>query len=398
MPTSVHYDPFAEEVIQDPHPVYRRLREEAPCYHVPKWDCYALSRFEDIWNASMDADSYSVAQGTTASHLLTKVQPVTPMINLMDPPEHTQLRSPIAKFFTPGVVRRFEAQIQQFVDEAFAEIADQDEADVFNDFAAKVSVRVACLANGFPLEDAPMLNQLVWRFFARDEDHPAGMTPDGLAAMNEMFGYFIQLIQERRKKGLTGDTVVDLVIGAEIGGRRFADEEAASHLSMFIIGGSETFPKTFASGVHRLWQHPEQRAELAKDPSLIPDAYMEMLRYDMPTQFLMRTLRRDVTLHGVTMREGRPVMFLYPSANRDEREFPDPERFDVRRRPPRILSFGHGIHACIGRHFATTEGKLCFQKLLAHAPRYEVKEHALKRIRTEFVQGWESMPVVFGRR
>jgi cytochrome P450 len=397
MPAPLHYDPFAEEVIQDPHPVYKRLREEAPCYHVEKWDCYALSRFEDIWTASMDADNYSAAAGTTASHLLTKVQPVTPMINLMDPPEHTQLRSPLAKFFTPGVVRRHEAQIQRFVDDAFADVADRREADLFNDFATKVSVRVACLANGFPLEDAELLNRLVWRFFARDEEHPAGMTPDGLAAMNEMFGYFIQLIHERRKKGLTGDTVVDLVVGAQIGGRGFADEEAASHLSMFIIGGSETFPKTFASAVHRLWQHPEQRAELVRDPGLIPDAYMEALRYDMPTQFLMRTMTNDVTLHGVTMRKGRPVMFLYPSANRDAHEFPEPDRFDIKRRPPRILTFGHGIHACIGRHFAQMEGKLCFQKLLAHAPRYEVQEHKLKRIRTEFVQGWDSMPVVFGR-
>jgi cytochrome P450 len=397
MPAPLRYDPFAEEVIQDPHPIYKRLREEAPCYHVEKWDCYALSRFEDIWTASMDADNYSAAAGTTASHLLTKVQPVTPMINLMDPPEHTQLRSPLAKFFTPGVVRRHEAQIQRFVDDAFADVAGRAEADLFNDFATKVSVRVACLANGFPLEDAELLNRLVWRFFARDEEHPAGMTPDGLAAMNEMFGYFIQLIHDRRKKGLTGDTVVDLVVGAQIGGRGFADEEAASHLSMFIIGGSETFPKTFASAVHRLWQHPDQRAELVKDPGLIPDAYMEALRYDMPTQFLMRTMTNDVTLHGVTMRKGRPVMFLYPSANRDAREFPEPDRFDIKRRPPRILTFGHGIHACIGRHFAQMEGKLCFQKLLAHAPNYEVLEHKLKRIRTEFVQGWDSMPVVFGR-
>jgi cytochrome P450 len=397
MPQPLHYDPFAEAVIEDPHPVYARLREEAPCYHVEKWDCYALSRFEDIWTASMDADSYSAEQGTTASHLLTKVQPVTPMINLMDPPRHTELRSPIAKFFTPGVVRRQEQQIQKFVDDAFAEIADRKEADLFNEFATKVSVKVACLANGFPMEDAEMLNQLVWRFFKRDEEHPAGMTPDGLAAMGEMFGYFGELIGKRRAQGTRDGSVVDLVLNVEIGGRRLADEEISSHLSMFIIGGAETFPKTFASGVHRLWQNPDQRAALAADPALIPDAYQEILRYDMPTQFLMRVLTKDVTLHGVTMKKGRPVMFLYPSANRDPREFQDPDRFDVRRRPPRILSFGHGIHACIGRHFAQMEAKLCFEKLLAFAPRYEVQESRLRRIRTEFVQGWESMPVVFNR-
>jgi cytochrome P450 len=212
--------------------------------------------------------------------------------------------------------------------------------------------------------------------------------------MQEMFAYFADFIRERRATGVSDGSVIEVVLGVEIDGRRFSDEEAASHLSMFLIGGAETFPKVFSSAVHRLWQHPEQRAECAGDASLLLDAFNEVLRYDMPTQFLMRTLRHDVTLHGETMRAGRPVMFLYPSANRDRREFEDPDRFDVHRRPPRILSFGHGIHACIGQHFARLEGRLCLAKLLAHAPDYEVREEKLTRIRTEFVQGWESMPVV----
>ena len=394
MSDPLHYDPFSEDVIRDPHPIYRRLREEAPCYHLEKWDAWALSRFEDVWNASMDAENYSVAQGTTASHLLTKVQPVTPMINLMDPPAHTELRSKIARFFTPGAVRKLEERVQGFVDEAFAPLEGRDGADLFNDFAAKVSVKVACLANGFPLEDSDLLNRLVWRFFAREEG-VEGITQDGIAAMMEMTAYFAELIQKRRAAGVTDGSVVDVVVGAEIGGRRFTDEEAGSHLSMFLIGGAETFPKTFASGIHRLWQHPDQRAACAKDPSLIPDAYQEILRYDMPTQSLMRVLKHDVALHGETMREGRPVMFIYPSANRDRREFEDPDRFDIRRRSPRILSFGHGIHACIGQHFAKIEGRLCLQKILAAAPEYDVKESELRRIRTEFVQGWETMPVTF---
>src|SRR5262245_29145283 len=163
----IDYDPYSEEVIRDPYPIYARLREEAPCYHLPKWDAYALSRFEDIWNASMDAESYTAAQGTTASHLLTKVQPVTPMINLMDPPQHTVLRSRISRFFSPGTVAKLEPQIRGFVEEAWAPLASGQGADLFNDFAAKVSVKVACIANGFPLEDSDMLNRLVWRFFAR---------------------------------------------------------------------------------------------------------------------------------------------------------------------------------------------------------------------------------------
>jgi hypothetical protein len=393
----LEYDPFSEDVIRDPYPIYARLREEAPCYHLEKWDAFALSRFEDIWQASMDAENYSTTQGTTASHLLTKVQPVTPMLNLMDPPQHTQLRSKIVSFFRPGAVKQLEPTIRGFVDEAFDALRDRDEADLFNEFAAHVSVKVACLANGFPLEDSDALNRLVWRFFARAEGVD-GMTADGLAALMEMTSYFAELIQKRRAKGLRGENPIDVLLGVEVDGRRFSDEEAGSHLSMFLIGGAETFPKVFSSAIHRLGQHPDQRAACAADPSLVPGAFNEVLRYDMPTQFLMRTLLHDVTLHGVRMRERRPVMFLYPSANRDAREFADPDRFDVRRRPPRILSFGHGIHMCIGQHFARLEGKLCLEKVLAEIPDYAVKERELRRIRTEFVQGWESMPVVFRPR
>jgi cytochrome P450 len=392
----IRYDPFAPEVMEDPHPIYARLREEAPCYHIEKWDAYALSRFEDIWQASMDAENYTTVFGTTSSQLLTRVQPPSPMINLMDPPQHTRLRSRIARFFTPGTVRRLEPRIQQFVDEAFAPFLDGEEGDLFNDFAAKVSVKVACLANGFPMEDAEMLNRLVWRFFAREEG-VEGITPDGLAAMGEMFAYFADLIRARRKKGISDGSVIDVLLEVEIDGRRFSDEECGSHLSMFLIGGSETFPKVFSSAIHRLWQHPDQRARCARDFALIPGAFQETLRYDMPTQFLMRTLKRDVTLHGVTMRTGRPVLFLYPSANRDPREFERPDEFDIDRRPPRILSFGHGIHACIGQHFARLEGRLCLEKVLRHMPEYEVQEDRLRRIRTEFVQGWESMPVRWRR-
>ena len=390
----VQYDPFSEDVMQDPHPIYRRLREEAPCYHVEKWDCWALSRFEDIWKASMDAKSYSTAQGTTAAHLLTKVQPVTPMLNLMDPPQHTRLRSQIRQYFTPGRVASLEPRIRGFVTDAVGAVMERGECDMIDDVASKVAVQVACLANGFPLEDGEMLNQLVWRFFAREEG-VEGMTQDGLAAMMEMSGYFADLIKRRRGNPGEGGSAVDTVLEIEIDGSKLSDEEAGSHLSLFLIGGAETFPKVFASAIYRLFEHPDQRAALVADPGLIPDAFNEVLRYDMPTQFLCRTLVRDVELHGETMREGRPLLFLYPSANRDDREFENPDVFDVRRRAPRMLSFGHGIHACIGAHFARMEGRICLEEVLKRLPEYVVDVDRLVRLRTEFVQGWASMPVRF---
>jgi len=390
----VDYHPFAEAVQEDPHPTYARLREEDPCFYLAEWNTYFLSRFDDIWNASMDAERYSTAQGTTTAQLVTKVQPVTPMINSLDPPFHTAFRSAVIGFFSPAQVKRLEPQISSYVDEAFAEVSELREADVFNQFAAKVSVKVACLANGFPMEDSEMLNKLVWRFFAREEG-VAGMTADGVNAMHEMIAYFFELIAKRRAAGANEANVVDLVCRFEKDGKRFDPQDAASHLSMFLIGGAETFPKTFASAAHRLWQHPDQRAAVAADPSLIPDAYREVLRYDMPTQYLMRKVVKPVPLHDKLMQPGSNVAFLYPSANRDPREFANPDVFDVRRKSPRILSFGHGVHLCIGQHFAKMEAKLCIEKLLAFAPEYEVQQDKLQRLRTEFVQGWASMPVIW---
>ncbi len=389
----VDYDPYMPEVIENPHPIYRQLRAEEPVYFIERFGSWALARFEDIWNASMDNDHYTAAKGTTSAHLLTRVQPPTPMINLMDPPTHTEMRAKIAGFFTPGKVRKHAEQIQGFVDEAWAAVADKEEADLYNEFATQVSVKVACLANGFPLEDAEYCNDLVWRFFRRDPEQGEGMTADGLAAMGELTAYFSELVQKRRSAGDSGDSVVDIVCSAKIGGRHFTDEEAGSHLSMFMIGGAETFPKTFASAAHRLWENKEQRAEVIADPTLIPDAYDEVLRIDMPTQFLMREVTKEHEIGGKTLEKGHSVMFLYPSANRDEAEFEDADAFDIHRKPARILTFGHGTHACIGRHFAKMEGKLCIEKLLGETPNYEVQADRLSRIQTEFVQGWETMPV-----
>jgi cytochrome P450 len=390
---TVQYDPFSEEVMADPHPIYKRLRDEAPAYHIEKYDAWALSRFEDVWNASLMTDALITSKGTTSAQVLTKVQPVTPMINTMDPPAHTELRTQIRRFFLPGAVRQWEPKIQAVVDASFERFFPTGRCDVMGDFASNVSVNTACMLVGIPLEDAEQLNDLVWRFFKR-EPGIDGMTPDGLAAMMELNQYFQDLIKTRRAQP-ERDDIVNLLLSIEIGGQKLADDAIGSHLSMLIIGGSETFPKTFANIIRRLWEHPDQRAACAADFSLIPDAYMEGLRYDMPTQFLCRTVAKPVTFHGKTFREGQGVCLLYTSANRDEREFPEPDRFDVRRRAPRILSFGQGIHLCLGMQVAKLEGRLCLEKTLRHMREYEVDLANAVRLRTDFVQGYASLPITF---
>jgi hypothetical protein len=391
------YNPFSEEVMADPYPVYRRLRDESPVYRLPNYPCWALSRFEDVWNASMDAQSFSVAGGTTPSQLLTKAQPVTPMINNMDPPAHTALRAQLRPFFAPARVRELEPEIRALFSGALDELMERGGGDLVGDFATRVATKIALIVSGIPIEDGEMLYQLVKRFFSHEEGVD-GMSPDGIKAMMEMFEYFGALAARRRVEGTSRAHPLDVLIDFEQNGRRFDDAEIASHMSLFLIGGSETFPKVFANLARRLYEHPSQRAAVAADPSLAPDAMIEALRYDMPTQFLGRTVVRDVELHGEKLRAGDVVLFLYASANRDPREFRDPDTFDIARRAPRILSFGHGTHACLGIHTAKAEGRIALEELLKRDPEYEIDLANAERWRTEFVQGFSRLPVRLGRR
>jgi cytochrome P450 len=236
------------------------------------------------------------------------------------------------------------------------------------------------------------MNDLVWRFFKR-EPGIDGMSPDGLKAMEEMFAYFTKISQERRKQGQRTGDIIELLNEIEIGGAKLDDFSIASHISMFIIGGSETFPKVFANSIRRLGEHPDQRAECAKDPSLIPNAFLEGLRFDMPTQFLCRTLTREHEIRGQKLRPGQPILFLYPSANRDEDEFQDPDRYDIHRSIPRLLSFGHGTHMCIGIHAAKLEGRVLLEETLKRIPEYEIHLDEAERLVTDFVQGYASFPI-----
>jgi cytochrome P450 len=254
----------------------------------------------------------------------------------------------------------------------------------------RMATQVASLIAGFPREDGGMLYDLVQRFMGREEGVD-GMTADGLAAMAEMGGYFAELAGKRRAAGTRGEHPLDLLLDFDDGA--LDDAAVASHMIMLLVGGTDTFPKVLANLAVRLFTHPDQRAEVAANPGLVPDAFLEGLRIDMPTQLLGRTLVRPVEFHGETFREGQTVVFLYASANRDEREFEQPDLFDIRRRPPRTLGFGHGTHACLGIHVAKAEGRVAIEELLARSPAYELDLDAAERHRTEFVQGLASLPV-----
>ena len=389
----IEYSPLMPEILEDPYPVYKRLRAEAPVCFVEEFDCWALSLFDDIWEQSGDSRSYSAAlRGTTPTHLITKKMDVFPSVNMMDPPEHTRNRALISGAFKPRRVASLAPIIQAVVDKHADALRGRDEFDIVGDFIAKIAMESACLLLGLPTEDGDFLYSIVNRFFDR-QPGVTGMTEDGLKAADELNSYLESIIKQRRKGSSDDDVLLNAYLNAEFDGKPLPDDNIASQMATLVIGSTDSFPKIFAATVLELFRSPDQRAELAADSGLLPNAFREGLRYGMPTQFLGRTVIQPVQLREHRFETGQIVIFLFPSANRDEREFDDPDRFDIHRESKRILTFGHGNHSCLGIHISALEGETALRALLERFPEYVVQEDAIVRLKSEFVAGITKLPV-----
>ena len=388
----VEYSPLMPEVLDDPYPIYKQLRDEAPAYYVEEFDCWALSRFEDIWVESGDNEAYSAAKrGTTPAHLITKQMDVFPSVNMMDPPEHVRNRALISGAFKPRRVASLAPVVEEIVARHAKALQTDEEVDLAADFIGKIAMEVSCVLLGLPVEDRDQIYSYVNRFFARDPNQ-VGMTEDGLAAAAELNAYLGDLIEHYRKHPASDDVLFSAYLNARFDGKPLPDDNIASQMSTLVIGSTDSFPKIFCGFALELAKHPDQRAELVANPALIPNAFREGLRYSMPTQFLGRTVVKEKKVCGQTFKPGQAVLFLFPSANRDEREFENPDAFDIHRQSRRILTFGHGNHSCLGTHIAALEGETATRHLLAAMPNYEINEDGIERLRSEFVSGIVGLP------
>lgn len=403
----MRYDPFSVEVMTDPYPLYRELRAAGRVAPLPEYDAFALTRFDDVWRVLTDRDRFSIFEGPVFHReaLLRHhdgpppgavARPV-PTFSMLDPPAHTQLRQAMLGPFRPRAVTPMEDTVRAFARARLDLLAGRDEFDVRHDYASPVAAQVAALQLGFPVDDAERLVGWVNAFVAREPD-VAGISEAGQAAHVELHRYLVDLVAERRAaRAASGDDgprdLIDDLCDHPGPHGPLDDSEVAVQLSTLFIGGSETLPKTVAGGAYELWRAPEQRAALVARPDAVAGAFEEMLRHQLPLQFVGRTVAVDTEVANVQMRAGQRVVLLLICANRDEREFPDPDRFDAARVIERHLGFGHGVHVCIGAHVARLEGVVLVQELLARFPRYEVVEAGLAREVSEFHVGWARMPV-----
>jgi cytochrome P450 len=386
------YDPYAYEIHEDPYPTYRRLREEAPAYHNTRLGFHALSRFQDVWHAIQDWETYSSAEGVSLERG-SGSRP--PMIIAMDPPRQQQLRRLVSKAFTPRRVAALEPTVRALTRKYLEPVLASGACDFIQDFAAKLPMDVVSTMMGVPEADQDQLRHWADTLLHREEGK-AEIPQAGIEASRNLAGYFAADLARRRARA--GDDLVSALLDAEVDGQRLTDAEIIGFCFLLVIAGNETTTKMLGNAMVLLGRHPDQRAWLAAEPGGIAGAVEEVVRYDNSTQMLARVLTRDVTLHGATMPAGAKVLLLIGSANRDERAIERADTFDVRRRETTHLAFGHGIHVCLGASLARLEGRVALEEVLPRMPEYAVDDAALVRVHSPNVRGYSQVPLRFAPR
>jgi len=398
MSAPLRYSPFDPAIFDDPYPIYARLRRESPVHYVEEFDCWAVSTFEDVWDVCQSPDRFTAEQGTTAGHVLQNVVEVFPALDMMDPPRHTAHRALISQRFLPGFVKRFEPAFRKIVRDRLERVRSTGRIDVVKELGSHLSTGAVCQILDFPEEDGDMLRGWVEAVFHR-EPGQLGITPEGVDGFAQLDAYCVELVKARRASGEVRDDVLGRYVAAEIApdvdSAPMTDDKVASLLKELVVAGTETLPKMLAATLVRLGERPDARREVIADPGLMLEAFMETVRFDMPTQFMARVAKVDTEIRGEKIRAGRPVLLLYTSASRDEAEFPDADTWDLHRRAPRTVGFGHGTHACLGRHVARLEAQVALEEVLTAMPDYVVDLDASERLYTEYVQGFASLPIDF---
>jgi cytochrome P450 len=375
----VHYDPLSEEFRGDRAGVYRLLRDGAPAYIDPGGRFAALSRFDDVRGAALDWQTFSAV--TAEAKILR------PIINDMDPPLHGDRRGNLARAFTPKRVADLEPRLREIARSLIDAFAGRGSCDVIGEFAALFPSRVMGELIGIPeelLEECRSITDAVMRIEG----------PEGNASPVERAdAIFGRLVEERRARP-QDDLISALLAVGRNGGEPLSIDEILGFCYLLLVGGNDTTTNLVGNGMELLARHPDQREALVSDPSLLPRAIEEMLRLEPPTQISARQTTRDVELHGVTIPADTRVLLVWGSANLDEREFNDPETFDIRRSAERQLALGHGAHFCMGAALARMEARVAFEELLRCVPEFEVVQPP-ERIRSVWAWGFEALYIEF---
>ena len=393
--TDLRWDPFDRALHEDPYAVWKRLRDEAPVYYNEEYNFYALSRFEDVMEASLDTETFSSEHGVTLDAITDEpCASPKPMI-FMDPPDHTALRKMVNRTFFRTNIAKLEDRVRTLCRGYLNDFVGADGFDYVRDFSMKLPVMVISSLLGFPEKDHDNLREWSDAQLHRDDGTPK-LSEDGQEANAKLLGYYAEQIQ-RRRAAPTGDIVGNLMaadlVQPDHPTRRLDDGEVLMFIAMINVAGNETVARLLGWAALTLARFPVQRAKLVDNPGLISGAVEELLRYDAPSPVQGRYTARDVTYHGTLIPAGSRAALLTGSAGRDERQYENADVFDVERTGIRHISFGHGSHFCLGAALARLEARIALEETLARFPTWDVDEDTVTYVHTNSVRGPASVPI-----
>jgi cholest-4-en-3-one 26-monooxygenase len=380
----------------DVHATFARLRRDDPVH----WQdiegqagYWAVLRHADLVHVARHPEAFSSWQGSVVLEDLEpdRLELMRHMLLVMDPPGHTAYRKPLAPHFGARVIERMEAQVREQCRRILAEAAGKEDVDLVHDVAGPLPARIIAGIMGLPIEDAPRIQRWAEAMVAGQDEELAGDDPG--AASIEMAMYGIELAGSRRASGGDHDDITDLLLRTRFeDGEPMSDVDFGSFFVQLVTAGNDTTKAMMSAGVYELMRHPDQLAALREDPTLVPDAVEEMLRYCNPLHYFRRTATADTELGGKAIRAGDKVALVYTSANRDEAVFADPQTFDIRRSPNPHVSFGIGTHFCLGAHLARLEARVFVEELLGAFGTIEPAGEPA-RVRSNLANAYKRLPV-----
>ncbi len=389
--SDVYYDPYDFTIDSDPYPVWKRMRDEAPLYYNEKYDFHALTRFGDVEPCLTDWDTYRSGHGTVLEMIRANIEIPSGAILFEDPPLHDVHRGVMRRVFTPRKMDAIEPKVREFCRRSLDPLVGGGRFDFIHDLGAQMPMRTIGYLLGIPEQDQEAIRErLDEGLRIVDGEEPVAAAQNGGM---DLFASYIDWRAEHPSDDIMTDLLTAEFVDETGTRRRLTRGEVLAYVQLLAGAGNETTTRLIGWTGKILAENPDQRRELVADPSLIPNAIEELLRYEAPSPVQARYVARDVEHYGTTVSEGSIMLLLNASGNRDERHFPDPDRFDIHRSVGRHLSFGYGVHFCLGAALARLEGRVALEEVLKRFPEWDVDWDNAVQARTSTVRGWESLPV-----
>jgi cytochrome P450 len=391
---TLYYDPYDRDLLADPYPAFRRLRDDAPLYYNEEHDFWALSRFADVEAALKERGIFSSKRGVILEMIKADFEMPPGTLIHDEPPLHTAHRQMLSRVFTPKAMAAIEPQVRAFCAERLDELRDRDSFDFVREFAQFVPMRVFGMLLGIPDEAQERVRDHV------EEGIDGSTGPDQEYGDDFLMdGFYDEFVDYRAEH--PGDDLITRLITTEFedefGVRRtLTRSESLMYLAVIAGAGNHTTNRLIGWLAKVLADHPDARDELRADRALIPNAVEETLRFEPSSTQIARYVTEDIELHGQTVPEGSAMLLLAGSANRDERQFDDPDTYDIHRKLGHHLTFGYGPHFCLGASLARLEGRVALEEMLARLPDWETDLEHARLGNSPGVRGYASLPIHLG--